>query len=191
MEKVVLVVRSANRSYRVDEDVDAQLQELAFRERVSVNVVANRALRHYVEWESTASKIGFISMPLTLRTRLFARLTESEALEIGRWAGENLMVSLSMFFFKKVDYNSVLDLLRLLASRARIFDFEYAKNSDADVLIVKHGSGRMMSVYMQALLSSLLERCVGSKVEIQATEDQVVAQVPTGARIVEGRIPNF
>ncbi len=185
------MVRSANRSYRVDEDVDAQLQELAFRERVSVNVVANRALRHYVEWESTASKIGFISMPRTLRARLFARLTESEASEIGRWAGENLMVSLSMFFFKKVDYDSVLDLLRLLASRARIFDFEYAKNNDGDVLIVKHGSGRMMSVYMQALLSSLLERCVGSKVQIQTTEDQVVAQVPTRARIVEGRIPNF
>lgn len=183
------MVKSANRSYRVDEDVDGMLQDLAFRERVSVNVVANRALRHYVEWESIASKFGFISMPRALRTKLFARLTESEAKEIGIWAGQHLIVSLSMYFFKKIDYNSLLDLMRLLASRARIFDFEYQKNSDNDVLVFKHSSGKNMSVYIQALLETLLDRYVGSRVKILPTEDQVVAVVDTSVRVA-GQIPN-
>ena len=75
----------------MDGDTDRALSTLVEKERVSVNFLVNRALRKFIEWDVYAEKFGFLSLPASMITKMMSYLTDEEAREMGRWAGQNLV----------------------------------------------------------------------------------------------------
>jgi len=73
---------------------------LAEKERVSVNFLVNRALRKFIEWDVYAEKFGFLSLPASMITKMMSYLSDEEAKEMGRWAGQNLVKDFLTFWFK-------------------------------------------------------------------------------------------
>ena len=54
--------RIETRIFRVDTEVAEQLDELAQKDKISVNVIANQALRKHVEYDAYAEKFGLVTI---------------------------------------------------------------------------------------------------------------------------------
>src|SRR5215467_9378303 len=116
--------RAVTRTLRIDADVEARIEQLADKEGVSFNLLANRSLRKLVEWEATAEKFGFAQVPLHSLERVFGLLSDAQAREMGREAGKNMMQELILFWFKKFDRESALNLLAMSSKYAKLFKLE-------------------------------------------------------------------
>ena len=81
---------TVTRTFRIDRDVDRKMEGLSSEGRVSMNQMANKALRRYVEWEVNAEKFGTVTTSASTIRKFFDYLTIEQAKEMGSWWGENL-----------------------------------------------------------------------------------------------------
>ncbi len=169
--------KSVTRSVRLDADVDGLVQALAAKERVSVNLLINKALRKFVNWDTQAANFGFMSLPSSLHAKMFGLITQDEAKQLGQWLGHNFGKDFVMFWFKKMDVESILKALELLSSDyARVFQFEHSCSGREHTLVIKHGRGVNGSIFNAEFLRTLFKD-LKKEVRIEQTEDQVVAHV--------------
>src|SRR2546428_11988845 len=104
-------------TFRIDSDVSEKLAQLSESERVSMNVIANKALRRYVDWEANAEKFGTVTTSSSTIKKFFDYLTDDHAKEMGKWWGENQVPGIITFYFKKFDFDSVLKALEFLGAQ--------------------------------------------------------------------------
>ena len=64
--------RIETRIFRIDTDVGEQLDELAQKDKISVNVIANQALRKQVEYDAFAEKFGLVTISRGLLKTFFS-----------------------------------------------------------------------------------------------------------------------
>ncbi len=182
--------RAVTRTLRIDSDVESRIEQLAEKEGVSFNLLANRSLRRLVEWEATAEKFGFAQVPLHALERVFSLLSEEQARVLGREAGKNMMQELILFWFKKLDREAALNLLAMSAKYARLFKMEHTRNGLIETVVLKHDRGRNASAYYAELLKSLFQS-LDTDVITQETEGQVVAQIPGPSLTISGQHTNI
>lgn len=167
--------KTVTRTIRIDEEVDRNLAELAFKERISVNYLVNNALRRYVEWDYLATKYGVISNFIPASKKQMDYLTDEEVIELAEWVGKSLFKEYVMFFFKCQDLESMLKSIRLLGSSGN-FQYEDYVDGDVHTVICKHGCGPKWSLYYETVF-----RCVfgdiGVAAKVESTEDQVLIRL--------------
>jgi hypothetical protein len=164
------------RTLRIDSNLEQGIEELADREGVSFNLVANRCFRRLLEWDATAERFGFAQVPLYALQRVFSILTEDQAREMGREAGSNMMPELILFWFKRIDKEAAIEQLSLSAKYARLFTFEHHGDEKSDTVLLKHNRGPRASTYYSELLRALFQ-ALDCEVETQETDGQVVATI--------------
>src|SRR5205807_5206736 len=81
---------TVTRTFRIERDVDRKMEGLSSEGRVSMNQMANKALRRYVEWEVNAEKFGTVRRSASTIREVYDYLTIEQAKEMGSWWGENL-----------------------------------------------------------------------------------------------------
>ena len=72
--------RVETRTLRIDAEVAEQLDELAERDKISVNVIANQALRKHVEYDAYAEKFGLVTISKGLLKTLFSFISDEQAM---------------------------------------------------------------------------------------------------------------
>src|SRR2546426_11058012 len=138
---------TVTRTFRIDRDVDRKMEGLSSEGRVSMNQMANKALRRYVEWEVNAEKFGTVTTSASTVKKFFDYLTVEQAKEMGRWWGENQAPGIITFWFKKFDFASVLKALEFLGAQyGRAFTFDYDFDGKSNTLIVNHDMCLKVSV---------------------------------------------
>ncbi|OLD01726.1 hypothetical protein AUG19_02330 [archaeon 13_1_20CM_2_54_9] len=170
--------RSVTRTVRLDEDVDHQIQELAGKEKVSVSQVVNKALRKLVELDTYVTRFGFVTIPTSVHAKLFSYLSDEEAREAGGWAGRNFARDFTIFRFKKITLETILNTLTLLGSDyAGVFEIEDQTEGGNHTLVIKHGRGMKESVFNEEFLKVIFKELLSIELRTELMEDQVVAHV--------------
>ena len=170
-------ITSVTKTLRLDSDVDEKLTDLAEKEGVSVNVLANRAIRKYVEWDVFAQRFGFMTTSHTMQEKLFQKLSDDEAREMGREMGKNVGPEFVTFFFKKLNFETVLKAAELLGTAyGNAYTFEHSFDGKTHTIILKHDMGPRMSAYLGETWKMMGER-LELQTSINETEDQVVIKV--------------
>src|SRR5947208_3049995 len=103
--------RIETRIFRVDTEVAEQLDELAQKDKISVNVIANQALRKHVEYDSYAEKFGLVTISKGLLKRFFSLMSDEQARSLGRKSGEHEGVALVIFWFKDFNLENVIKIV--------------------------------------------------------------------------------
>jgi hypothetical protein len=171
-------VHAVPSTFRIDADIFEAINDMAEKERTSVNAIVNRALRRYTEWEVFAEKFGLLSVTSGTITRLFNMMTDKQARELGANYGNTLAPELVTFWFKKFDFESILKALELLGSRyGRLFNFDYVLDGETYTLFIRHDRGMKHSIYYEEAAKALFGR-LGIKPEISMTESQVTVNIP-------------
>src|SRR5438445_8143996 len=134
--------RVETRTLRIDTKVAEQLDELAERDKISVNVIANQALRKHVEYDSYAEKFGLVTISKGLLKRFFSLMSDEQARSLGRKSGEHEGVALVIFWFKDFNLENVIKSLGRVASHYNHnFEFEYTHDGRSYTAILSHACG--------------------------------------------------
>ena len=168
--------KTITRTFRVDEDIDERLQQLSESMGVSTNLLANRALRKFVEWDDYAEKFGFFTWPSALVVAMMEAIPDEEVSRLGLWAGSNIWKEVIFFWFKEISTENLIDaLVALFPKYAKGFDCEYLSDATngKHVIVIKHGLGRKWSVYYEHMLKGLFGK-ENKDIEIHAMENQLV-----------------
>src|SRR5215831_12417712 len=80
----------------------------SLRENVSVNLLINKALTRYVEWDANSEKFGLVSVSKRLLRALFDGLSEKDARSLGTRSGREGGPEMITFFYKKFDLETLL-----------------------------------------------------------------------------------
>ena len=163
---------------RLDKEVYHKLGVISDAERVSMNVIANKALRRYVDWESMAEKFGTVTTSISTIKKFFDYLSLDQAKEMGKWWGENQVPGIVTYFFKKFDFDSVLKALEFLGAQyGRAFTFDSNFDGKTHTLIVKHDMGMKASnFYAEAAKAAFAHLKI--ETDIFVTDDQLIAISP-------------
>ncbi len=170
--------RAVTRTLRLDADVDRKLRALAERERVSINVVANRSLRRFVEWEALAERFRFISVSSDLLQKMLDYVKEEEVRELGKWSILNTARGIAPF--KGESLFDEITTLEFLGSYSRRFRIDLHITGDTMSLILTHQMGSKWSILYEEVLKAALDDHRGREVrnfKIERTENQVVAEL--------------
>jgi hypothetical protein len=178
--------RSVTRTLRLDEDVENGIVEIARREKLPFNLLANKALRKLVEWESKADKFGFVNFPAATLEKLFASLNDEQARTLGKAAGTNMIPEMIFFWYKKFDIGTALKAIKLVASYGKPFMLEHTIDGRADIVVLKHDHGPRVSAYYSELLRAMFES-LGASVKTEETDGQVLATIlrPSTSPVIE------
>jgi predicted DNA-binding ribbon-helix-helix protein len=173
-----------SQTIRLEEDVLNSLKEMARVEKVSVSHLINGAIRKLVDWDSHAKKFGFIALSSSTFTRFFDYLSEDEAKEMGQWLGNNFVKDFTLFWFHRVNLDTVLSTLKLLGSEyANAFKYEEHFDGKTYTVILKHGRSMKTSDYYGEALRTITKNVTGADPIVTTTEDQVAAVITPNNRV--------
>src|SRR2546428_2131414 len=186
--------RIETRIFRIDTEVAEQLDELAQKNKISVNVIASQALRKHVEYDAYAENFGLVTISKGLLKTFFSLMSEEQARALGRKSGEHEGVALITFWFKDFNPENVIKSLDRVASHYNHnFEFEYTHDGQAYVAVLRHDCGPRASAFYAEFVKSVFA-LLDVKVEVEETEDQVVAKLfvrkPDEQPTVVGVIPD-
>jgi hypothetical protein len=161
---------------RLDGDTDTKLEELARKENVSVNILVNRSLRKFVEWDVHAERFGFMTASRRLYGGLMNKLSDKEAREFGRSSAQSGGVEFVTFFFKKYNIENVLKCARMLGNLyGNAYAMEHTVEGDTHTLVIRHDQGPRMSAYMAESWKVTAQK-LGLKSDVMETEDQIICK---------------
>jgi predicted transcriptional regulator len=186
--------RIETRIFRIDTEVSEQLDDLAQKDKVSVNVIVNQSLRKYVEYDAYAEKFGLIAISKGLLKTFFSMMSDEQARILGKKTGQHEGVALVTFWFKDFNLENVIKSFDRVASHYNHnFEFEHSYDGRVHFAILRHDCGPRASAFYAEFVKSVFA-LLDVKVELKEAEDQIVAklfvQKPDERLVMEGVIPD-
>jgi len=161
----------------LESELDEGLSRLADKDNISVNLLINKALTRYVEWDANSEKFGLVSVSKRLLRSLFDYVPEKDVRDLGTKSGKEGGPELVTFFYKKFDLESLLKAFENLTSKyMNNFKFEHNFDGKTHTLVMKHDIGLNASAYYAESVKAVFA-LLGLKAKTSETEAQVVAIV--------------
>ncbi len=182
LQRGLRILSSSNRSRRVKSktftfhleiDTIERLTKEAEQQGLSVNVIANRALRKYVEWDVVSERFRVASTFSSLLVKLMMWVPEEHVRELGKsqWLHDELF-----------------------GRYGRMFHFDQAATGSTRMLTLLHGMGRKWSLFYEGMLETMLSESLEGKgvletmlseslegevkrFSLTSTDNQVVAEI--------------
>src|SRR2546428_1089525 len=178
----------------VDSDTIERLSMEAEQRGLSVNVIANRALKKYVEWDVVSERFQVASTFPSLLVKLMTWVPEEHARELGKsqWLHEWRTVATSDY--PEYGIEPRIRILELFGRYGRRFHFDQATIGSTRILTLLHGMGRKWSLFYEGMLEAMLseslegegmlETMLNKSLEgevkrfgLTSTDNQVVAEI--------------
>jgi hypothetical protein len=186
--------KSKTFTLHLDTDTILRLATEAEQQDLSVNVIANRALRKYVEWEVVSERFQVVSTFSSLLTKLMTWVPEEEARELGKsqWRHEWRTVATS--YYRENGIEPRIRILELFGRYGRRFHFDQATIGSTRILTLLHGMGRKWSLFYEGMLEAMLSEALEGegtletmlseslegktkRFSLTSTDNQVVAEI--------------
>jgi hypothetical protein len=157
---------SSSRTLRIENDLLDAIEGMASKERVSMNLAVNRALRRYVEWDSAERSRGYVSVPSGLLSRLMDTLTLEEARELGKWTAATAFVPNMRRRNPVVSIQPVVDEMKMAARYTGRYSFDYAVKGGKGLILLRQNLGRNWTAFYAASLGEIFRSYLKKKVRV-------------------------
>jgi len=173
-------IKSKTFTLHMDTDTIERLTTEAEKQGLSINVIANRALRKYVEWDVVSEKFRVASTFPSLLVKLMTWVPEEHVREIGKsqWLHEWRTVATSHYLEHGIEPR--IRILELFGRYGRRFHFDQATTDSGLILTLLHGMGRKWSLFYEGMLEAMLKESLEGESEhfsLTSTDNQVVAEI--------------
>ncbi len=186
--------RSKTFTLHLDTDTIERLTTEAEQQGLSVNVIANRALRKYVEWEVLSERFQVASTFSSLLAKLMTWVPEEDARELGKSQWRHEWRTVAAYYYREHGLEPRIRILELFGRYGRRFHFDQATIGSTRILTLLHGMGRKWSLFYEGMLEAMLseslkgegtlETMLSESLEgevkrfsLTSTDNQVVAEI--------------
>ena len=169
--------KRARRTFTIDSDVSAKVDELTDGHSLEINVLVNKALRRYVEWGRFVDSFKLVTNDPRLMKELWSHVTIEDARKMGTQNGTDAVVEFILYYFRKFDLDSVLKTFRVIgAEYANDYLYSEFGDSSSRTIILRHQMGRSASAYYGGSLKALCDR-LGVAVRLEESDDQLICKI--------------
>jgi hypothetical protein len=144
-------------TFRINRNVVESFRVESETSGISMNVLVNQVLRHYVEWDSFEPRIGMIPFPKTVLGKIFSEMKEDQIVKLASSVGKDTAIDMAMFMEGPMD---TLMFISWVETRMRNSGFEIVHRVDnakgIHTVTVKHDLGKNWSLYLRTMLQSIL-----------------------------------
>jgi len=168
---------NATRSFRVEKDVSAILDEEAERMGISVNALVNIILKHYSEFGRFLSKIDLVILNRDILTKLLEFTDEQNLFKLGLELGESIPKDTILFWKKDLDRKNIFEYLEKIICRYGLLGTYDEINQQAQkIIVIRHRFGRKGSIFFHGYIKSIFN-IVSLDSNIEVTESSVKARI--------------
>ncbi len=169
---------SENKNYsitlRIRSSVYQKLKEYADHEQLSLNSLANQVFSNFVDWDATASKIGWIVFHRNA-LRAFLDAIDEDTLRNIAVSTADYLKDVTLLMSDKPDIESYYMMLRNRAKRSGFVLLE-SRNGNSRKIILQHDMGKKGSMFFKAHYERMLHN-LGHPVEFDYTDNTLVLDV--------------
>jgi hypothetical protein len=182
--------KSRSITFRLDSFIVDELQREANQNEISLNVLINKILKKYVEWERYEQKLGMMPVPKNFFSSLIQetiRLVESNGISVDPYKEKLIKYSAEVAFHnikesvilmkKKFDLWSVLSVLHQYMDVSGITSDHRLEAGKKHIFVIQHELGEYWSIFAKELLTLIFYNIANVKAEIQITEKSIIAEV--------------
>jgi hypothetical protein len=170
---------TVSRTLRLNAEVDQRLVDLSYKERTSVNILANKALLKLVEWDSRTQELGFATLRKKTLRMLWDSLGADKARDMGQKAGGPEAVELIIFWFKSFNFENALKTVSLFgAEYGNLYRFQHDFDGKVHTLIVNHDLGKNFSLYLSGMFAETL-KLLDADFDVTESERQILIRITT------------
>ena len=169
--------KSVTRTIRLDRETDIAIAKYAEEEGTSVNFIANKALKAFIEWHAVTKKVGLCSVAAPLLSKLIECHDEEKCRELGSWAAKETIRPLAEYLFGQVTLESALEVLKKFGQYGSRFEIAESTDGHFHSLLLKHSLGKKWSVFYSGLMETLFKSILGKNVVINRSEEFCVVKI--------------
>ncbi len=175
--EVAEISRKKNESitFRIDSKVLDKLRTQSQQERLSLNTLVNQILDHYIEWDISSVKAGWVPMPKEALIELINHVDEKELGDLGCAYAKKAAKDTLLIMRHKYDLEEFISLLK---TRARVsgFGLSITKENDQLTCIMQHGMRIKWSLFFKSIYQCMLND-LGNPVTFDVCENTLVLNI--------------
>ena len=165
--------KSAVITVRVSEEVKEQLEDESEMNGTTINSLTSSILAKHVSWDRFAEDIGFVFLAKPFLRAILDEVDEKTMKLIAVSTCRGAIRDAVLFLKGDMNIDSMLNAFDLWFQASHI-PFRHIKSDKTDRYVVQHGLGKKWSIYITAVVNSLLNE-IDYKVINQKSHEQSVS----------------
>ncbi|MCS4538401.1 MAG: hypothetical protein HYY67_06045 [Thaumarchaeota archaeon] len=154
------------------------LEKDAKAERLDLHTFISTIIKKYIEW-GRYTEIGFVNITFPTFQQIFEAVETEKLLKIGKDVGERIFRQSLLHFFKESNLNALLEYFDLYGRYAGLFDYEFRKHGETNIITLRHGLESKYSKFLVSVIEHAMIRIGGVHPESQIDENVVIIKFKT------------
>jgi len=167
---------SATRTIRIDKGLLEIVRKLAEEEEISVNLLINRLLRKYVEWDILEAKTVTAHVTKAFLRRVMARLTEREARTLARMSIPTAVTRIRLRHGRR-PIEAFLETVELYGNYSGLFRLEHSSRGEKYVLNLRHEICYKWSIFLCTIIEAIFTQIQGYNLKFKLNSDSLLVEV--------------
>jgi hypothetical protein len=166
--------RTESVSFRLNEDLAAELRRDAEQKRISLNTLANQIFDYYVNFANSASN-EMIPISKAMMVELVQGYSEDELKSIVERVCRKAATEVALQLRGSYDFHSAIDILEYYLN-ASGFPYKHTideQNKNRHTFIIQYGMGRRWSLFAAEAWRTSFEAVLAKEAEYTITDNMV------------------
>lgn len=153
--------RTVLRTIRIPADVAEVLDTVAEEQALTFNALTNKVLRKFVEFDSFAGKLDFVTLPRETLKAILGSANPRALERAGSEMGGHVPSEISFFFYKEVGLPVFLKHLENMSRYYNLGAIEFSKSPGDTVVAIHHDLGENWSSFLSRYLTQAAKVITG------------------------------
>ena len=169
--------KTVTRSFRVDEQALAALEEEAARRNVSVNTFLNQQILSFASFDRFFLRIGLAKLSVNTLQRLLNASPDDKIVEAATIAALDTPRPIILSKYGQVTLETTLEYIKMLSEFANLFEYSLSSSPSGKVVTLYHRFGPKGSLFYTNYVKTLFEQ-IDYSPKIKSTSDSIDFEIP-------------
>lgn len=163
------------RSIRISEEMEDLLRQDAEERGISVNGLVTAILQKYREWDRYADKFGFVTITRNGWRMILEAVEDERFAALAKEMGGQNPQEMTLFWFKKLNTETFLAYLSLIARYAKTMTHELETDGSSYTISIQVDIGPRGAVFWGNFIDQAIRTIVGVVPKVELGRNSVVA----------------
>lgn len=161
--------KSGTVSFRLDSETIDKLKKEADRQDVSLNTLANKVFKRYVDWGMFESQVGMVPVARPILDALFKKFSSDEIVDLAEKVGKGIVRDIAKFMKGSMDLDSFMSWFETRMKMSN-FEMNHSVRNNTSTYIIRHDLGRNWSLYHKTVLELIFHNTFHKPIKIEINE---------------------
>ena len=165
--------KTSSISFRINTEYEKVLRDIAEKNKISLNTLANQIFGNYAEFEIYAKKFGTLRMSTDTFRRIIKNMDDKEIIEIATRCGSQEIKEFILFKWKELNSKTVTDFINVYFDLCGYGRCNLDDTESKVTFSVHHDLQEKGSLFLKHLMESLIRTALEKDCKTITTDDTI------------------